>query len=82
MLGSLYWNYQRNKFRTSEHDTLTVWALHLPAALPPVQCKGGPKLRRKLLDRLDGQAAVRTGDDDFDGRFGITALLPTSPGRC
>jgi hypothetical protein len=55
-------------FRTSESDTLTVWALHLPAALPSVQCKGGPKPRRKLLDRLDGQATVRTGDDDFDGR--------------
>jgi hypothetical protein len=63
-------------FRTSEYDTLTVWALHLPAALPSVQCKGGPKLRRKLLDRLDGQAAVRTGDDDFDGRFGVYSDSP------
>jgi len=63
-------------FRSNEYDTMTVWALHLPAALPWVQCKSGAKLARKLLDRMDGTSTVRTGDDDFDGRFAFYSDSP------
>jgi hypothetical protein len=65
-------------FRNEEWDTLTVWALHLPAALPGVECKGGRGVRQKILDRLEGtgSGAVRTGDRDFDARFSIYSSSP------
>jgi hypothetical protein len=65
-------------FRHEEWDTLTAWVVHLPAALPWVQCKAGTGLRQKMLDRLagTGSSAVRTGDKDFDGRFSIHSSSP------
>jgi hypothetical protein len=59
--------------RTDEYDTVTVWALQLPAALPPLRFTRGSRLVRKLDDKLGNDPPVASGDQDFDGRFGIYA---------
>jgi hypothetical protein len=65
-------------FRNEEWDTLTVWVLHLPAALPEVECKDLLGFRQKLRDRLQGTRAstVSTGDSAFDRRFSIHSPSP------
>jgi hypothetical protein len=63
--------------RQDWYETATVWALHLPAVLPPVRFTGASKLGRKLQDRLGGgDTGVLTGDQDFDGRFGVHDAPP------
>jgi hypothetical protein len=59
--------------RTDEHETVTVWALRLPAALPPLRFTHSSRLLRKLQDKAGDADTVATGDQDFDGRFGIYA---------
>jgi hypothetical protein len=63
--------------RQDEYETVTVWALQLPAALPPVRLTNASNLGRKIQARLGGvDTGVLTGDEDFDRRFGVHDVSP------
>jgi hypothetical protein len=62
--------------RTDEYETVTVWALQLPAALPPVRVTHSSNFGRKIQAKLGGDAGVLTGDEDFDRRFGVHDASP------
>jgi hypothetical protein len=62
--------------RQDEYNTVTVWALQLPAALPPLRVTNASNIGRKIQARLGGDTGVLTGDEDFDRRFGIHDASP------
>jgi hypothetical protein len=62
--------------RQDEYETVTVWALRLPAAVPPVRVTRSSSLGRKVQTRLGGDVGLLTGDADFDRRFGVHDAAP------
>jgi len=62
-------------WRDEDWYTRTIWVMHLPAALPPVECDRA-RWVQKVADRALGKKPVPTGDDAFDKSF---ALYSSSP---
>jgi hypothetical protein len=62
-------------WREEEWYTRTIWVMHLPAALPPIECERA-RLVQKMSDRVLGKKPVRTGDEAFDGRFVFYSSSP------
>jgi hypothetical protein len=67
--------------RTDEYDTVTVWVLRLPAALPPVRVTHSSNFGRKIQAKLGGDAGVLTGDEEFDRHFGVHDAAPEFVGE-